>query len=55
MADLWLAIVISCAICGYVGYVFAIRTGRNPLIWTGLGVALNVFGLAMYARKRPRR
>lgn len=55
MADLWLAVVLSSAICGYVGYLYASRTGRNPAVWTVLGVALNVFGLALYSRKKVRR
>jgi ABC-type uncharacterized transport system permease subunit len=55
MADLWLAIVVSSAICAYIGYLFAIRTGRNPALWTWLGVALNILGLSLYSRKRMRR
>lgn len=51
MADLWLAVVVSSAICGYVGYLFATHTGRNPLLWTALGVFLNVFGMALYSNK----
>jgi hypothetical protein len=54
MTDLWLAGVLSSLICGFVGYVFAIRTGRNPLLWTSLGVVLNAFGLWIYSRKSAR-
>ena len=54
MADLWLAVVLSSAIFGYVGYVFAIRTGRNRLLWTSLGVVLNAFGLWIYSRRSTR-
>ena len=55
MADLWLAIIVSSALCGYFGYLVAIRTRRSPVLWTVLGVALNVFGLALYSRKKVGR
>lgn len=55
MADLWLAVVVSSAICGYVGYIFATRTGRNQFLWTALGVFLNVLGMTLYSKKLSRQ
>jgi hypothetical protein len=55
MADLWLAYVITSAIFGLVGYVFAKKTGRNPAIWVTLGVVLNVFALILFLGKDSHR
>jgi uncharacterized membrane protein len=52
MADFWLGLVISTAICGFIGYVFATKTGWNAVLWTAVGVILNLFGLAVFS-KRP--
>ena len=51
MADLWLAFLVTSAICGFTGYLFAVKTGRNQLLWTAIGVFLNVFCLALLMRK----
>ena len=58
MGDIWLVLVVTSAICGTVGYLFAAKTGRNPVLWVMLGVVFNVFGLALLSlvnsrRKRP--
>ena len=50
MADLWLAIVMSSAVCGFCGYVYASKTGRNLGLWTTLGVLLNILGFVLYQR-----
>jgi hypothetical protein len=55
MGDLWLAIVVTSAICGTVGYLFAKKTGRNRVLWCALGVCLNVFGLAILSLVNSRR
>jgi len=55
MADIWLAYVVTSAICGFVGYVFAKNTGRNPVIWIMLGVVLNVFAIVLLSMKDSRR
>jgi hypothetical protein len=47
MASLWLTLVITCIIFGYAGNVFAKKTGRDPVRWTILGVALNVLILGV--------
>jgi ABC-type uncharacterized transport system permease subunit len=55
MSDLWLAIVVTSAICGFVGYLFAMKTGRNPVVWAVLGVVLNVIALAVFSMAGSRR
>ena len=55
MADLWLPYVVTSVIFGLVGYVFAKKTGRNPVLWVVLGVILNVFALGLISMKSTRR
>jgi predicted permease len=55
VADLWLAIVVTSAIGGLVGYVFARKTGRDAAVWTAVGIVLNVIILAIIPMLRPRR
>ena len=55
VADLWLVIVLTSAVCGVVGYVFAKKTGRNPVVWTTAGVVLNVVALLVLAMVGSRR
>jgi len=55
MADLWLAIIVTSAICGFVGYLFAVKTGRNPTLWAALGIVLNVFALVVLSAVKSRR
>jgi hypothetical protein len=55
MAELWLGMVISTAICGFIGYAFARKTGRNPVFWTVLGGVLNLFGLVLCSKPSFRR
>jgi ABC-type uncharacterized transport system permease subunit len=55
MADLWFAIIATSAICGLVGYLFAVKTGRNPIVWVALGVVLNVFSLGILSAVNSRR
>jgi hypothetical protein len=47
--------VISTAICGFIGYVFAGKTGRNPVLWTILGGVLNLFGLLLFSKTSFRQ
>ncbi len=54
MADLWLGMVISTVICGFIGYSFARNTGRNAVLCTVLGVALNLVGLAFLSKRHSR-
>lgn len=55
MANLWLAMVLSTAICGFIGYLFATTTDRNPILWTMLGGVLNLLGLVLLSRPVPRQ
>lgn len=55
MADLWLALVVTSAICGTIGYAFAKKTGRNPAVWVALGIVLNVFVLIFLPKVKTRR
>jgi hypothetical protein len=55
MGDLWLAVVVTSAMCGLVGYLFATKTGRNPILWVMLGMVFNVFGLAFLSMMNSRR
>jgi hypothetical protein len=45
MTTLWLTLVITGVMAGYAGRIFAQKTGRDPIRWTVLGVALNIFAL----------
>lgn len=54
MGDIWLAAVVTSAICGLVGYLFAKKTGRSPILWVTLGIVFNVFGLALLSMMNPR-
>jgi drug/metabolite transporter (DMT)-like permease len=55
MAELWLALVVTSAICGALGYAFAKKTGRNPAVWIVLGIVCNVFVLVFLPRVKRRR
>lgn len=55
MADLWLALVVTSAICGGLGYAFARKTGRNPVLWVALGIVCNVFIIIFLPRTRRLR
>lgn len=54
MDNIWLVIVVTSAICGIAGYIFAKKTGRNPKLWATLGVFLNVIVLALLSIKSDR-
>ena len=54
MADIWLSIVITSAICGVIAYQYARNTGRNPYLWTALGAVFNLLGMALICRPRSR-
>jgi hypothetical protein len=58
MEDFWALILLTSAISGALGYFFAVRTGRNPLLWGALGCMLNVVGvivISFAAASRRRR
>jgi hypothetical protein len=55
MGDIWLVLVVTSAICGTVGYLFATKTGKNRVLWVMLGVVFNVFGLALLSMVNSRR
>jgi xanthine/uracil permease len=55
MTDLWLVLVVTSAICGIAGYVYAKKTGRNPELWAILGVVLNVIAVAILASKETQK
>jgi len=55
MGDFWFVLVVTSAICGLIGHAYAKRTGRNPRLWTVLGVVFNLFGMAYVCRPRSRR
>jgi uncharacterized protein (DUF983 family) len=52
--DLWLVIVVTSAVCGIAGYIFAKKTGRNPALWVSLGVFLNVIVLVLLSVRSGR-
>jgi uncharacterized membrane protein YfcA len=52
MVDLLLFILITSALCGKIGYLYARRTGRNHLRWAAIGIVLNIFALALICRPR---
>jgi len=54
MADLWLALVVTSAICGLIGYVFAKKTNRNPVVWMVVGIVLNVLVLAVLSMLKSK-
>jgi hypothetical protein len=54
MDDLWLVIVVTSAICGIAGYIFAKKTGRDPKLWLALGVFLNVLVIALLSMRSGR-
>ena len=45
MTTLWLTLVITGVMAGYAGRIFAQKTGRDPVRWTIIGAALNIFVL----------
>jgi hypothetical protein len=55
MADLLFFVLITSALCGKIGYLYAMRTGRRPLHWAAIGIVLNIFVLAFICRPRYRR
>jgi hypothetical protein len=55
MADLWLVFVVTGAISGLAGYVFARKTGRNPAVWTAVGIILNILVLVVLPMFKSRR
>jgi hypothetical protein len=55
MTDLWLVLLVTSAICGVVGYLYAKKTGRNPGLWAALGVVLNVVVVAILASKDAQK
>lgn len=54
MADLWLVLVLTSAIFGLIGYAFAKKSGRNPVVWAALGVILNFFVLMILPKLKRR-
>lgn len=52
--NLWLVIVVTSAVCGVAGYAFAKKTGRNAMLWSFLGVFLNVIILALLSIRRGK-
>ncbi len=48
MPDLWFVMVITSSAFGYVGYRYAIKAEKNPVLWAALGVGLNVFILGLF-------
>jgi hypothetical protein len=54
MTDLWLVLVVTSAICGVAGYVYAKKTGRDPLVWTLVGIVLNIFVVAVLVGREKR-
>jgi len=52
MVDLLLFILITSALCGKIGYLYARRTGRNHFRWAAIGIVLNIFALAFICRPR---
>jgi hypothetical protein len=55
MADLWLILVVTSAICGLAGYVFAKKTGRNPALWVTIGIVFNIIALVILMAVGGRR
>jgi drug/metabolite transporter (DMT)-like permease len=56
MDDMWLALVLTSVVFGAAGYVFAKKTGRNPALWTVMGLLLNVVVVIFLAAKsNPNR
>jgi hypothetical protein len=55
MADLWMAIVVSSAVCGLFGYGIARGRGRNAFRGALAGIAFNLVGLALYSKWKSRR
>jgi hypothetical protein len=53
--SLWLVIVVTSAIFGIAGYVYAKKTGRNPTLWLLLGVILNVLVVAFLSLRGTNR
>jgi hypothetical protein len=47
MDEIWTIAALLSLLAGGAGYLFAKRTGRNPLLWSALGVALNIFGVIL--------
>jgi hypothetical protein len=47
MDDFWILVALLSLLVGGAGYFFAKRTGRNPVLWSVLGVMLNVFGMIL--------
>ena len=41
MADVWLTLVITSLVFGGAGYLYAKKSGRDPVRWVALGVVLN--------------
>ena len=54
MDNLWLIIVVTSAVFGIAGYIFAKKTGRDPRVWVVLGVFLNFVVLALLSIKSER-
>ena len=52
MVDLLLFFLVTSALCGKIGYLYARRTGRNHFRWAAIGVVLNIFALAFICRPR---
>lgn len=48
MIALWLTLVFTCIVFGYAGYLFATKTGRDPVRWTILGALFNVLILGVF-------
>jgi hypothetical protein len=55
MADLWMAIVVSSAVCGLFGYGIARGRGRNAFRGALAGIVFNLVGLALYSKWKSRR
>ncbi len=47
MDEMWTIAALLSLLAGGAGYLFAKRTGRNPVLWSVLGVALNIFGVVL--------
>ena len=55
MVDLLFFILVTSALCGKIGYLYARRTGRNHFRWAAIGIVLNVFALALICRPKYHR